>query len=54
MVPPGGADIDLAIRRQAALVHVAGETAGTITALLDLTAVGIEDPVVKFGIGGSR
>ena len=36
---------------QALIVHISGETACAVAALLDLAAVGIEDAVTKIGVG---
>ena len=43
--PPGLSSTQLALRRAFALTQEAGDAAGAVAALLDLAAVGVEDPV---------
>ena len=40
--------------RQALIMNKSGEATGTIATLLDLPAIGIEDPIAKIGIGSGR
>ena len=40
--------------REAAVEHEAGETACAVAAILDLAAVGVEDPIVEIGVGRAR
>jgi hypothetical protein len=50
--PAGGLDTDLALVGQAVVADEHHEAARTVAALLDLGAVGVEDPVAKVGIAG--
>ena len=49
-IAAGSAHGDLVAAGQPLVVHEARETAGAIAALFDLAAIGIEDPVIEFGI----
>ena len=52
--PAGGFDADLALVGQPAIAHEHDEAARAVAALLDLAAVGVEDPVAKVGVAAAR
>src|SRR5690606_2297117 len=49
-----GLNADLPLEGQALVHYEAGEAAGTVAALFDLGAVGVEDPVAKVHVRAAR